>query len=267
MRPPASCAAPDVRWDPAGGRIDEAALAGTDAVVHLAGESIMGRWTASKKASIRDSRVGATSLLCRALAHLADPPAVVACASAVGYYGDRADEVLSEASPAGSGFLAGVCRQWEAAAAPAVERGIRVVHLRFGVVLSPRGGALRRMLSPFRLGFGGRLGSGRQYWSWISLADAVSVIVHALENEPLRGAINVVAPTAVTNRQFSKTLGRVLRRPVIFAMPAFAARLLLGQMAGEMLLASARAEPRKLLQAGFVFRHPELEKALREMLP
>jgi len=266
VRPPAACAAPDVGWDPAARRIDQAALGGTDAVVHLAGESIMGRWTASKKASIRDSRVGPTALLCRALAGLADRPAVLACASAVGYYGDRGEEVLSEDSPPGGGFLAEVCRDWEAAAAPAAERGIRVAHLRFGVVLSPHGGALRRMLTPFRLGFGGRMGSGRQYWSWISREDAASAIVHALASEALRGAVNVVAPNPVTNRQFTRALARVLRRPAIFPLPAFAAKVLLGQMASELLLASERAEPRKLLRAGFAFRHPELEPALREML-
>jgi len=267
VRPGARCSETDVRWDPAGGQIDPEALPGSGAVVHLAAESIVGRWTAAKKARIRDSREGPTRLLCRALADLADPPAVLACASAVGFYGDRGDEVLSEDSPAGEGFLPSVCRDWEAAAAPAVARGIRVVHLRFGVVLSRSGGALRRMLLPFRLGLGGRIGGGEQFWSWISLDDAVSAILHVLRCEPLRGAVNVVAPNPVTNRRFTKALAGVLRRPALLPMPASAARLLFGQMAKEVLLASARAQPRKLLDSGFVFRHPELGGALRDILP
>jgi hypothetical protein len=262
--PPPGIAA--VPWDPAAGRIDPAKLEEFDAVVHLAGENIAGRWTPEKKARIRDSRVEGTRLLAEALARLVHPPKTLLCASAIGYYGDRGDELLTEASAAGKGFLADTCREWEAAAQPAAQKGIRVVHLRIGVVLSPRGGALKQMLLPFQLGLGGVVGSGRQYFSWIAIDDLVGVFLHALTNESLRGAVNAVAPEPVTNRVVTKTLGAVLARPTIFPMPAFAARLAFGEMADELLLASARVEPARLRAAGFAFRFPQLEAALRHLL-
>jgi hypothetical protein len=256
----------DIPWDPAAGRLDPARLEGLDAVVHLAGENIAGRWTAAKKARIRSSRVEGTRLLAEALAGLKRPPKTLLCASAIGYYGDRGAELLREESPAGTGFLAEVCREWEAAARPAAEKGLRVVHLRIGVVLSPAGGALARMLMPFKLGLGGRIGSGSQFMSWIASDDLSGVIRHALTTESLRGPVNAVAPQAVTNLEFTQTLGRVLRRPTPFPMPAFAARLAFGEMAEALLLASARVEPTRLVASGYRFRAPELEGALRHLL-
>lgn len=254
----------DKRWDPGSGSLDPAALEGVEAAVHLAGDNIAeGRWTDKKKARIRDSRVTGTRLLCGALAALAAPPRVVVTASAVGIYGDRGEEVLTEESAPGTGFLADVGREWEAASEA---KGVRVVNLRFGVVLSPSGGALGKMLTPFRLCVGGRLGSGRQYMSWIALDDALGAIHHALATDTLRGPVNAVAPRAVTNLEFTKTLGRVLGRPTIFPMPGFMARLLFGQMADELLLASTRAEPARLLASGFKFKYPGLEEALRHVL-
>jgi uncharacterized protein (TIGR01777 family) len=256
-----------VHWDPAAGTVDMAGLEGADAAVHLAGENIAARrWTDEQKARIRDSRVKGTRLLCESLARLAQPPKVLVCASAVGYYGDRGEEVLREESAPGSGFLSDVCREWEGAAEPAVPKEIRVVHLRFGVVLSPAGGALAKMLFPFRMGVGGILGSGRQYMSWIALDDAVGVIHHALTTETLQGPVNAVSPHPVTNREFTKTLGRVLVRPTLFPMPVFAVRLAFGEVADALLLASTRAEPARLLVTGYAFRYPELEGALRHML-
>ena len=256
----------EVPWDPAAGRLEATNLEGLDAVVHLAGERITGRWTAAKKARIRSSRVQGTRLLAETLARLARPPKTLVCASAIGYYGHRGDELLREESPPGAGFLAEVCREWEAAARPAAEKGIRVVQLRIGVVLSAAGGALALMLTPFKLGLGGRVGSGQQYMSWIAIDDLAGIIQHALANESLRGPVNAVAPRAITNREFTKTLGRVLGRPTIFPMPAFAARLAFGQMADELLLASARVEPTRLIASGYKFRTPELEAALRHLL-
>jgi uncharacterized protein (TIGR01777 family) len=259
--------ASEVRWDPEAGDIDAAGLEGLDAAVHLAGESIAaGRWTAAKKDRILESRVKGTRLLAEALAGLEQRPKVLVSASAVGYYGDRGEETLSEDSASGSAFLSEVCRQWEAATEPAAEAGIRVVNLRFGVMLSTAGGALPRLLTPFRLGVGGRLGSGKQFMPWIVLADVVGAILHALTTETLRGPVNAVAPQAITNREFTKTLGRVLGRPTLFPMPTCAARLAFGQMADELLLASLRVEPAKLLASGYRFRFPELEGALRHLL-
>jgi len=257
----------DVEWDPAGERIDEARLDRFDAVIHLAGANIAsGRWTDPVKERIRKSRVDGTQLLSRALAKLERPPKVVVQASAVGFYGDRADQVLTESSPRGQGFLPAVCVAWEAAAEPAERRGIRVVFLRFGVILSPRGGALQRMLPPFRLGVGGIIGDGSQYMSWITLDDAVGAVQHALSTEGLRGPVNAVSPQPVTNRGFTKTLGRVLGRPTIFPMPAFAARLAFGEMADALLLASLRVTPDRLRGSGYNFRYPDLEPALRHLL-
>jgi len=265
-RGPAAAGERAVHWDPAAGRIDAGALEGVDAVVHLAGESVAARWTAARKARIRESRVGSTALLAGALARLARPPRVLVAASATGWYGDRGDETLIEASAPGTGFLADVCREWEAAAAPATAAGLRVVHLRIGLVLSRRGGALPRLLAPFLLGLGGPIGSGAQWVSWIALDDLVGVILHALERDALRGPVNAVAPRPVTNRELARTLARVLRRPAFLPFPALAARLLLGEMADALLLASARVLPTRLTASGYAFEHPELDGALRAEL-
>jgi len=256
-----------ILWDPTASILDGPSLEGFDAVVHLAGENIAGgRWTIERKARIRDSRVNGTRLLAERLAELKQPPKVLISISAVGYYGDRGNETLTEASPPGSNFLAGVCREWEAATEPAAQRGIRVAVLRCGVVLSPAGGALAKMLFPFRMGVGGIVGSGKQYFSWICIDDVVRVILHALSADSLRGPINTVAPKPVTNAEFTRALGQALGRPTIVPMPAFAARMAFGEMADELLLASARAAPVKLLASGFVFRHAEIESALNHLL-
>jgi len=251
----------------AGLDFDAAALDGADAVVHLAGESIAsGRWTPGKKERIQESRVKGTRRLAEHLARMDRPPRVLVCASAIGWYGDRGDETLDEESAPGRGFLADVCRAWEAAADPARERGIRVVHLRFGIVLSPRGGALRSMLFPFRLGLGGRLGSGRQHMSWISIDDALGVIRASLADGSLAGAVNAVSPNPVTNREWTRTLARVLRRPALLPVPAFAARAAFGEVADALLLASTRVLPRRLMDARFRFRDLDLETCLRRLL-
>jgi uncharacterized protein (TIGR01777 family) len=254
------------RWDPMAGTIEASALEGVDAVVHLAGENIAERWTPAKKVKIRDSRVIGTQVLCEALARLASPPKVLVSASAIGYYGHRGEEILTDESPPGRGFLSEVCRAWEAATEPARQRGMRVVQLRFGVVLSPSGGALAKMLPPFRLGLGGVLGSGRQYMSWIALDDAVGTIQHVIVTDALQGPTNAVVPQAVTNREFTRTLGAVLGRPTVVPLPAFAARLMFGEMADEVLLASTRVQPAKLLASGYRYRYPELQAALRHLL-
>ncbi len=257
----------DVSWDPARGTVDLGALEGLDAAIHLAGANIAAsRWTPEVKRQIRESRVGGTRLLCESLARLERPPKVLVCASAVGYYGDGGRAVLREDRPAGTGFLAQVCREWEAASEPAGRKGVRVVRLRIGMVLSPRGGALPRMLGIFRAGLGGRVGSGEQYVSWIALDDLVGAVDHAIRTGTLEGPVNAVAPNPVTNAEFAKTLGRVLGRPAVVPAPAFAVRLALGEMADGLLLASARVEPGRLLLSGYRFRHPELEGALRDLL-
>jgi uncharacterized protein (TIGR01777 family) len=257
----------DVAWDPAAESCDVSALNGVDAVVHLAGENIAGaRWNAGVKKRIRDSRVHGTRILCEALARLASPPKVLVTASAVGYYGSRGEELLDEGSPAGNGFLADVARDWEHATCPAREAGIRVVQMRFGMILSPQGGALNKMLMPFRLGGGGCVGSGSQWWSWISIDDAAGAIHHALMTDSLSGPVNAVAPDPVTNAEFTGTLGRVLRRPTFVHLPAIAVRLALGEMAVELLLASTRVKPTLLTETGYEFRHPTLELALRHLL-
>ena len=256
-----------VRWDPVLGTIDHERLDGHDAVVHLAGENIAaGRWTQRQKKAIRESRLQGTRLVCDALVNLRLPPKVLLCASAVGFYGDRGDEILDEKSLPGVGFLAELCRDWEAATETVRPRGIRVVNLRFGIVLSPAGGALQKMLLPFKLGLGGPIGSGRQFWSWIEIDDAVGAIYHAVNCDHLSGPVNAVAPNPSTNRDFTHTLGHVLRRPTVFPMPAFAARLALGEMANDLLLASARVVPRRLEETGYAFRYPQLEPALRHVL-
>ncbi|MBX3437919.1 MAG: TIGR01777 family oxidoreductase [Planctomycetaceae bacterium] len=257
----------EVQWDTEGGLVNPTRLEGIFGVVHLAGENIAGgRWTEDRKRRIRESRVQGTETLCRNLALLHRKPKVLVCASAIGYYGDRGDEMLDESSPAGHGFLPGVCQEWEQATAPAAEAGIRVVNLRFGIVLSTAGGALEKMLTPFKMGAGGKVGSGKQYWSWVALADVVGAIVHALDCETISGPVNVVSPNAVTNAEFTETLGRVLHRPTVLPMPAFAARLALGEMADELLLASAHVVPSQLQRTGYDFQFPDLQECLQHEL-
>ena len=240
---------------------------GTDAVVHLAGENIAaGRWSPSQKRQLRDSRVEVTRTLCENLARLAQPPRTLVCASAIGFYGNQGDEWVDEQSPSGEGFLAEVCQQWEAACAPARDAGIRVVNLRFGAVLSPRGGALAKMVTPFRLGLGGRVGDGRQYVSWISIDDAVGTIHHAVMNDQVAGPVNAVAPNPATNQEFTRTLAAVVRRPALVPVPATAARLALGEMADGLLFCSTRVRPLRLDESGYRFRHVQLEHALRHVL-
>jgi uncharacterized protein len=258
--------APDARWDPLTGAVDEAALDGCDAVVHLAGESIAeGRWSEAKKTRIRESRVDPTERLAQTVGRRRPPPALIS-ASAIGYYGDRGEELLTEEHAAGAGFLPDVCRAWEDATRPAQAAGARVACLRFGVVLAREGGALATMLPPFRLGLGGRLGSGRQWFSWIALDDAVEVIVRALERADLAGPVNVVSPAPVRNADLTRALGRVLGRPAVAAMPAFAARLAFGEMADALLLASTRVIPMRLAGVGHRLRFPEIEGALEHLL-
>jgi len=256
-----------VGWDPAKGYIDAEALHRLDAVVHLAGENIAaGRWTPARKAAILGSRVGGTRLLCEAIANHKTPPKTLVCASAIGYYGDRGQEIMTEDSAPGTEFISDVCKQWEDATVPAVNAGIRVVNLRIGVILSRNGGALATMLTPFKLGLGGRIGTGSQFMSWITLEDVVRAIGFALEQESLVGPVNAVAPRPVTNAEFTRTLGRVIGRPTIFPMPAFAAKLAFGEMADALLLASTRVQPQRLEAAEFPFKHPELEEGLRAVL-
>ena len=255
-----------IRWDPAAGTI-EGDLEGTEAVVHLAGESIaQGRWTPEKKRRIVDSRVRGTRLLAEGIAALATPPKVMVSTSAVGYYGDRGDEVLTEESAPGTGFLPGVCREWEAAAEPARQAGIRVVYPRLGVVLSPEGGALGTTLPIFKLGGGGKIGKGDQWVSWVALDDVVGSIVHALTNESVEGPVNVGSPNPMTNAEYTKVLGKVLGRPTVLPLPAPAARIVLGEVADALLLASQRMEPARLKDTGYAFRYPQLEGALRHLL-
>jgi hypothetical protein len=257
-----------LRWDPVKREIDAAGLEDLDAVVHLAGENIAsGRWTAGRKAAIRDSRVNGTRFLCDALEGLARPPKALVCASAIGYYGDGGADVLTEGSPPGAGFLPEVCREWEAAAESAIRKGIRVVALRIGMVLSPKGGALSRMLPPFRAGLGGVIGGGRQYVSWVALDDLAGIVLHALQSGELRGPVNAVAPVPVTNREFTEALGKALSRPTPLPVPAFALRLAVGgEMADALLLASARVVPRRLEETGYRFLFPEIGGALRHLL-
>ena len=259
---------PDSRpsWDPDTERISLADAAPFDAVIHLAGETIAQRWTAAAKRRIRDSRVKGTSLLSKALVNLSPSPKVLISASATGYYGDRGDELVDEQTASGSGFLAEVCRDWEDVTRPAAAHGIRVINLRFGIVLTPRSGALGKMLPIFRLGLGGKLGHGRQYWSWIAIDDLLAVIDCVLTKDTFAGPVNVVSPHPTTNVEFTDALGAVLRRPTFLGVPAFALKVLAGEMAETALLASTRVRSARLEQAGFQFKFPELREALRSLL-
>ena len=258
----------EARWDPAAGSIDAGALEGADGVVHLAGAGIGDkRWSAQRRREIVSSRVESTSLLARTLGGLTRPPATMVSASAVGFYGDRGDEVLTEDSGPGAGFLADVCRAWEDATGPAAHAGVRVVRLRSGVVLSAHGGALARQLPLFRLGIGGRLGSGAQWLSWISLPDEVGIILHALDDPALSGPVNATAPAPVTNRVFTRALGRALHRPAVLSVPGFALSIVLGpDLATEMVLAGQCVVPTRLTATGYSFRHANVDAALAAVL-
>jgi uncharacterized protein (TIGR01777 family) len=267
VRRPVKDSDAEIQWDPAAGTIDSAELNGVDAVVHLAGENIAsGRWNEKLKRAIFDSRVDSTRLLSTTLAELDSKPSVLVSASAIGYYGPRGDETIDESSRPGEGFLAEVCQAWEMETKPASEAGIRVVNHRIGVVFSTEGGALKKMLTPFKLGLGGVMGSGQQYISWIELDDLVQTIAFVLTTESISGPVNATAPHPATNRELTKTLGKVLGRPTIFPMPAFAARLVFGEMADEMLLTGAKILPKRLEAAKFRFFQPDLEGALRHLL-
>lgn len=255
----------EVAWDPAAGSIDDTGLAGVDGVVNLSGATIGQRWTARRKAEILASRVESTKFLATTLAALDPKPTVFVCAGGVGIYGDRGDEILTEESELGSGFLAEVGRAWEAAAEPASAAGIRVVTFRQGLVLSGKGGALGRMLTPFKLGVGGRIGSGKQWWSWVSMDDLAAAYRFALEGD-LAGPVNLTSPNPVTNAQFTKALGKAVRRPTVFPLPSSAARAMFGDMAQEALLTGQRALPARLLDAGLTFAHPDLDAALASAL-
>jgi uncharacterized protein len=254
-------------WNPDTGDLDSSIFDSADAVVHLSGETIaQGRWTAARKARIRDSRVKSTECVVQALLRASSPPKALLCASAIGYYGSRGDERLTETSGPGTGFLAEVCQAWETATRPASENGIRVVNLRFGMVLSGKGGALRAMLPAFKLGLGGVVGGGRQYISWIAMDDLAGAVRHLLNDTSVSGPVNLVSPNPVTNVAFTKALGRMLRRPTIIPAPAWAVRLAFGEMADALLLASQRVEPALLLAAGYSFQYGGIESALKHGL-
>ncbi len=255
----------ELEWDPQAGTIDAAGLAGTNCAVHLSGATIGRRWNDARKAEILDSRVLSTRLLAETLSALDPRPSALVCAGGIGIYGDRGDEILTEESELGSGFLSDVGRAWESACEPALGTGIRVVNLRAGIVLSRNGGALGRLLTPFKLGLGGRVGSGKQWWSWVALDDIVAAIRFALEGD-IAGPVNLVSPNPVTNAQFTKALGKAVARPTVFPFPAFAAKAMFGEMAEEALLTGQRALPAKLLDAGFVFEYPEIDSALARAL-
>ena len=262
-----TASASEIEWHPNEGRIEAERLEGIDAVVHLAGESIAsGRWTDEKKRAIRDSRVKGTTLLAESLARLSTPPSVFISASAIGYYGSRGDELLTETSRPGDDFLAGVCIEWENATRPAVEKGIRTVHARFGIILDEDEGALAKMLTPFRMGIGGRVGDGKQWMSWVALDDVVNALKFVMGDASARGPVNFVSPNPVTNAEFTKTLGRVLSRPTFFPVPEFGARLAFGEMADALLLASQRVKAVVLEEKGFKFSWPTLESALKNIL-
>ena len=254
-----------ISWDPAQ-PISPDAVSGFDAVIHLAGESIVGRWTPAKKTKIRNSRIAGTQNLAQALSEAKDKPEVFICSSAIGYYGSRGNELLKEESSSGTGFLPEVCREWEAATQAAIEAGIRTVQMRTGVVLSSKGGALPKMLLPFKMGVGGKVGDGRQWMSWIDLQDMVGAIHHILKTDLLHGPVNMVAPKPVTNAEFSNTLAGLLSRPAVFPLPAFAVKLAFGEMGETILLGSQRVEPTKLIMSGYPFRFRELRNSLEEIL-
>ena len=254
----------EIEWHPNQDAIDPAKLDGFEAIINLAGENVAeGRWTEEKKKKIHDSRVNGTHLISEAIAKLTSKPRIFLCASATGIYGDRGDETLDEQSESGGGFLAGVCREWEKATEPATRAGVRVVNLRFGPILARVGGMLEKMLTPFKMGLGGKIGSGKQYISWVSLEDSIGAMKLALTDESIRGPLNVVSPKPVTNERFTRALGEVLSRPTLMAMPAFAARLAFGEMADEMLLVSQKVIPKRLQAAGFQFEYSDLEMALQ----
>jgi len=254
-----------ISWDPLR-PLAPAAVSGFEAIIHLAGESVAGRWTGEKKKAIRESRVQGTRHLAEALAQTQSRPRVLICASAIGFYGNRGDEVLTEDSPSGEGFLPQLTREWEAASRIAADARIRTVNLRFGLVLSPKGGALEKMLTPFKLGLGGKIGSGQQWWSWIHVDDVVGSLHHALRSNALSGPANLVAPNPVRNADFTQVFASVLRRPAFFAVPTFAARLAFGEMADELLLSSERVEPARLRASGYAFRFAELRTALEDLV-
>jgi uncharacterized protein len=258
-------ASDEIAWDPAGGELDPAALAGADAIVNLSGATIGKRWSDARKAAILDSRVESTSLLARTAAALEPHPSVFVCAGGTGIYGNRDEEILTEDSELGSGFLADVGRAWEAAAQPARDAGIRVVNFRQGIVLSKDGGALERLILPFKLGLGGRVGSGSQWWAWVGLDDVAGAYRLALESD-LAGPVNLVSPSPATNRQLVKALGRALHRPTVFPLPGFAVRTVFGEMGEELLLEGQRALPARLLDAGYTFAEPDLDAALERAL-
>ncbi|MFJ6947429.1 TIGR01777 family oxidoreductase [Streptomyces wuyuanensis] len=262
----ASAAADEVRWDPARQYVDAAGLIGCEAVVHLAGAGVGDRrWSEAYKKEIRDSRVLGTTALAEALASLEEPPRVLVCGSAIGYYGDTGDRAVDESSPPGTGFLPGVCEEWEAAAAPAEEAGVRVAFARTGLVVAREGGAWGRLFPVFRAGLGGRLGGGSQFWSFISLRDEVAALRHIVDTDTLSGPVNLTAPDPLTNREVTAAMGRVLHRPTLLTVPPIALRLYLGEFA-EDVLGSQRVLPRKLLESGFVFTHPSIDAAIRAAL-
>lgn len=256
----------EIAWDAHRGVINPPLLEGMDAVVHLAGESIMGRWTQAKMGNIRTSRVEGTKLLCQALCSLEKPPSVFICASAIGYYGDRGDEVLPEQRAVGQGFLADVCKEWEESTRSVSKKGIRALNLRIGMVLSAKGGALKQMLPVFKWGMGGRMGEGNQWMSWIAIDDLVRIMDFALHQNKLVGPLNAVSPFPVTNQVFTDTLGSLLHRPTFMAMPSFAVKLVFGQLGTELLLSSQRVQPKKLEEAGFVWDYPHIDEALQHVM-
>ena len=254
----------DIQWDPMRATVDVAGLEGIDVVIHLSGAGIAdGRWTEERKQLLRSSRIDTTRVLVDSLSRLKQKPRLLIVASAIGYYGSRGDEILTESSTTGTDFLALVCRDWEAEASRAAERGIRTVMLRSGVVLSGKGGALPKMLPPFKLGVGGRLGSGQQWMSWIAIEDVVGIIRHTIAKEQVSGPVNVVAPSPVRNEEFTRLLAGMLHRPAIFPAPAFVLRLAMAEMADAVLLSSDRVKPEQMLAAGYKFRFEILEPALR----
>jgi len=256
-----------IEWDPKQGLLSLDSIEGLDTVVHLAGEAIAeGRWSDEKKQRIRDSRVQGTRLLAEKVAAMASPPRVFVSASAIGFYGNRGDELLTEQSTAGRDFLADVCVEWERATEAVQARGIRTVLARFGIILSTKGGALAKMLPPFRMGVGGRVGNGKQWMSWIALEDVVAGLLHVMKTESVKGAVNFVAPNPVTNAEFTKKLGNALSRPTIFPIPVFGIRLAFGEMADALLLSSQRVKPAVLEASGFEFQYVELSNALKAIL-